>query len=78
MKENFGYEVKGSNNAVDHERNSMEKDMVQISERLAILEEKNACMEKDITEMRKSIRQLLEWAEAVYEFETSRLNAHHK
>lgn len=71
MKENSCYEVNSSNETVGHEENSMEKDMAEMKERLAVLEEKNACMEK-------SIRQLHEWAEAVYEFETSRLNAHHR
>ena len=71
MKENSCYEANSSNGTVDHEENSTEKDMAEMKERLAILEEKNACMEK-------SIRQLQEWAEAVYEFETSRLNTHHR
>lgn len=76
MEENSCHEVKGGSGTIGHGEKGIERDLTQIGERLVILETQNACMEKSIMEMQESIKHIVEWAEAVYEFETSRLNIH--
>lgn len=64
--------MKESNEVACFKKQAVEERVPQIEERLAVLEGKIESIFSDVEKMQRSIKDILEWAEAVYEFETNR------